>query len=71
MLKKKGGGGVANEMMARFHGFYNQIDQFKANHFLWLSAGGTKVAELNKESDKTEVDKALGDEDENPEGGEG
>ncbi|KHN99736.1 tRNA pseudouridine synthase [Metarhizium album ARSEF 1941] len=55
----------------RFHGFYNQIDQFKANHFLWLSAGGTKVAELNKESDKTEVDKALGDEDENPEGGEG
>ncbi|KAK8932660.1 hypothetical protein H634G_06985 [Metarhizium anisopliae BRIP 53293] len=54
-----------------FHGFYNQIDQFKANHFLWLSAGGTKVAELNKESDKTEVDKALGDEDENPEGGEG
>ncbi|KAG8414601.1 tRNA pseudouridine synthase 1 [Metarhizium acridum] len=54
-----------------FHGFYNQIDQFKANHFLWLSAGGTKVAELHKESDKTEVDKALGDEDENPEGGEG
>ncbi|TWU73221.1 tRNA pseudouridine synthase 1 [Metarhizium rileyi] len=54
-----------------FHGFYNQIDQFKSNHFLWLTAGGTKVAELNKDSDKTDVDKALGDEDENPEGGEG
>jgi hypothetical protein len=29
------------------------------------------VAELNKEAEKEEVDKALGDEDEDPEGGEG
>lgn len=58
-------------MRCRFHGFYNQIDQFKANHFLWLTAGGTKVSELNKEGEKAEVDKALGDEDEDPEGGEG
>ncbi|GAB0135321.1 hypothetical protein EsDP_00003664 [Epichloe bromicola] len=59
-----------------FHGFYNQIDQFKSNHFLWLTAGGLKVAELNKETDagksQQDVDKALGDEDEeDPEGGEG
>ncbi|KAG5925434.1 hypothetical protein E4U42_004289 [Claviceps africana] len=59
-----------------FHGFYNQIDQFKSNHFLWLTAGGMKVAELHKESDaektQQDVDKALGDEDEeDPEGGEG
>ncbi|KAG6007022.1 hypothetical protein E4U43_000364 [Claviceps pusilla] len=59
-----------------FHGFYNQIDQFKSNHFLWLTAGGMKVAELHKETDaeksQQDVDKALGDEDEeDPEGGEG
>ncbi|KAK2598060.1 tRNA pseudouridine synthase 1 [Conoideocrella luteorostrata] len=59
-----------------FHGFYNQIDQFKSNHFLWLTAGGVKVAELNKDADagsmQQDVDKALGDEDEeDPEGGEG
>lgn len=62
----------------RFHGFFNQIDQFKSNHFLWLTAGGLKVAELNKETESgkpqqdQDVDKALGDEDEeDPEGGEG
>ncbi|KAG6039567.1 hypothetical protein E4U41_002412 [Claviceps citrina] len=59
-----------------FHGFFNQIDQFKSNHFLWLTAGGLKVAELNRETDaaksQEDVDKALGDEDEeDPEGGEG
>ncbi|KZZ95847.1 tRNA pseudouridine synthase [Moelleriella libera RCEF 2490] len=59
-----------------FHGFYNQIDQFKSNHFLWLSAGGMKVAELVKDADAgtaaQDVDRALGDEDElDPEGGEG
>ncbi|KAG5958194.1 hypothetical protein E4U57_001467 [Claviceps arundinis] len=61
-----------------FHGFFNQIDQFKSNHFLWLTAGGLKVAELNKETESgkpqqdQDVDKALGDEDEeDPEGGEG
>ncbi|KAG5976826.1 hypothetical protein E4U55_007193 [Claviceps digitariae] len=59
-----------------FHGFYNQIDQFKSNHFLWLTAGGMKVAELHKDTDanksQQDVDKALGGEDEeDPEGGEG
>jgi tRNA pseudouridine38-40 synthase len=57
----------------RFHSFFNQIDQFKANHFLWLSAGGMAVADLSSGSGKTQedVDKQLGDEDEDPEGGEG
>ncbi|KAK5989839.1 tRNA pseudouridine synthase 1 [Cladobotryum mycophilum] len=58
-----------------FHGFFSQIDQFKSNHFLWLTAGGMKVANIsNGQGPKTaaDVDKALGDGDEeDPEGGEG
>lgn len=57
-----------------FHIFFNQIDQFKSNHFLWLTAGGLKAAVIGKdEAAKGEdVDKQLGDEDEaDPEGGQG
>ena len=60
--------------MTRFHAFFNQIDQFKSNHFLWLTAGGLAVAEILKSAGgrvQEEVDKELGDEDEDPEGGEG
>jgi tRNA pseudouridine38-40 synthase len=60
----------------RFHMFFNQIDQFKTNHFLWLTAGGMKAAEINRDTTgekvQQDVDKQLGDEDEeDPEGGEG
>jgi tRNA pseudouridine38-40 synthase len=56
--------------------FFNQIDQFKTNHFLWLTAGGLKAAEIKSTSgEKVEADvnKRLGDEseDEDPENGEG
>lgn len=56
--------------------FFNQIDQFKTNHFLWLTAGGMKAAELTRDTTgekvQRDVDKELGDEDEeDPEGGEG
>ncbi|RFN48706.1 trna pseudouridine38-40 synthase [Fusarium flagelliforme] len=59
-----------------FHMFFNQIDQFKTNHFLWLTAGGMKAAEIAKDTTgekvQQDVDKELGDEDEeDPEGGEG
>ncbi len=63
------------KLCTRFHAFFNQIDQFKANHFLWLTAGGLKVAEINKEESggkSQNVDKQLGDEDEeDPDGGQG
>ena len=56
----------------RFHQFFNQIDQFKSNHFLWVTAGGLSVAKLAGETaGQKAVDKELGDEDEDPEGGEG
>lgn len=57
--------------------FFNQIDQFKTNHFLWLTAGGMKAAEIARDTTgekvQRDVDKRLGDdeEDEDPEGGEG
>ncbi|KAM0517494.1 hypothetical protein ACHAPE_005026 [Trichoderma viride] len=56
-----------------FHSFFSQIDQFRSNHFLWLTAGGMKVATIDKSNGKVQdVDKQLGDEDEeDPEGGEG
>ncbi|PHH75944.1 hypothetical protein CDD82_4207 [Ophiocordyceps australis] len=57
-----------------FHSFFNQVDQFKSNHFLWLSAGGLSVSELDKNGDskiQQDVSRELGDEDEDPEGGEG
>ncbi|PNY29730.1 tRNA pseudouridine synthase 1 [Tolypocladium capitatum] len=57
-----------------FHAFFNQIDQFRSNHFLWLTAGGLAVAEILKSAGgkvQEDVDKELGDEDEDPEGGEG
>ncbi|KAF4456386.1 tRNA pseudouridine38-40 synthase [Fusarium austroafricanum] len=59
-----------------FHMFFNQIDQFKTNHFLWLTAGGMKAAEISRDTTgekvQQDVDKQLGDEDEeDPEGGEG
>ena len=37
----------------RFHAFFNQIDQFKQNHFLWVTAGGMAAADYkaNKAGD--------------------
>ncbi|KAH6898241.1 pseudouridine synthase [Thelonectria olida] len=56
-----------------FHMFFNQIDQFKTNHFLWLTAGGLKAAEIKSDKVEADVSKRLGDEseDEDPENGEG
>lgn len=51
----------------RFHAFFNQVDQFKSSHFLWLSAGGLKIAELPGKSESNNFE----EEDEDPEGGEG
>lgn len=57
--------------VCRFHTFFGQIDSFKQNHFLWVTAGGLEVAKIANAKDQVEVDKELGDEDEDPEGGEG
>ncbi|KAF7563989.1 hypothetical protein G7046_g129 [Stylonectria norvegica] len=63
------------EKDSTFHMFFNQIDMFKTNHFLWLTAGGMQAAAIDRtttgEKVQRDVDKELGDEDEDPEGGEG
>lgn len=43
------------------------------NHFLWVTAGGLEVSQLTQgdAAAAEKVDKELGDEDEDPEGGEG
>jgi tRNA pseudouridine38-40 synthase len=56
--------------LTSFYTFFNQIDQFKQNHFLWVTAGGMEVAQIVR-GVQAEVDKQLGDEDEDPEGGDG
>ncbi|ROT38163.1 pseudouridine synthase [Sodiomyces alkalinus F11] len=57
-----------------FHVFFQQVDNFKSDSFLWLTDGGIAAGMLrpNKEEkgDKA-VARELGDEDEDPEGGEG
>lgn len=59
--------------LCSFYSFFNQIDQFKMNHFLWVTAGGMEVAQLTQgdAAAAEKVDKELGDEDEDPEGGDG
>jgi tRNA pseudouridine38-40 synthase len=65
----------------RFHSFYQQIDSFRSNFFLWITPGGIAAAKLRQgftEEDAAEdeklMNKQLGDEDDedvNPEEGEG
>ena len=63
---------IPSNVCSRFHQFFQQIDQFKSTHFLWLTAGGVSVAGLTSGSKAQDVDKQLGDESEgDPEGGEG
>ena len=57
----------------RFHTFFHQIDNFKSDCFLWVTAGGIESA-----NQKTGPAAALpeeleggGEEEEDPEGGEG
>jgi len=50
------------------------VDSFKSNFFLWLTAHGLDAAKIRPaKGDRTveEIDKQLGDEDEDPVGGEG
>ncbi|CAI4218088.1 unnamed protein product [Parascedosporium putredinis] len=64
-----------------FHGFYQQIDSFRSDFFLWITPGGIAAAKLRQSAtDVAETEKALnkqlGQEDEdddvaNPEEGEG
>ncbi|KAI1075445.1 pseudouridine synthase [Whalleya microplaca] len=58
-----------------FHTFMHQIDNYKSNYFLWLTAGGTEAAEARvgpMERVPEELKEELGeDEEEEPEGREG
>jgi tRNA pseudouridine38-40 synthase len=58
----------------RFHIFFHQIDNFKSDYFLWVTAGGIAAAHrrVGQAEDIPEgMDKELGDEGEDIEGGEG
>ncbi|KAH6693457.1 tRNA pseudouridine synthase A [Plectosphaerella plurivora] len=57
-----------------FHTFFNQVDNFKSDFFLWLSAGGIEAGAIRTGAagDASKVaDAGLDEEDEDPEGGEG
>ncbi|KAI0377153.1 pseudouridine synthase [Hypomontagnella monticulosa] len=56
-----------------FHTFFHQIDNYKTNYFLWVTAGGLDAAEIRTgpmEPMPDALNDELGDE-EDPEGGEG
>ncbi|KAF9873055.1 tRNA pseudouridine synthase [Colletotrichum karsti] len=55
-----------------FHIFFQQVDNFKSDYFLWLTAGGIEAGSIRlaKGEAKT-LENELDDEDEDPEGGEG
>jgi tRNA pseudouridine38-40 synthase len=62
----------------RFHVFFNQIDTFNSDYFLWVTAGGLEAAKERvgpSEPVPKELEDELGDEGENEggdaEGGEG
>ncbi|KAI8952394.1 pseudouridine synthase [Xylaria longipes] len=54
-----------------FHIFFNQIDTFKSDYFLWVTAGGLEAAQQRagpRESIPQELEDELGDEGEDAEG---
>ncbi|KAI0182557.1 tRNA pseudouridine synthase A [Xylaria flabelliformis] len=54
-----------------FHVFFNQIDTFKSDYFLWVTAGGLEVAQQRegpREPIPQELENELGDEGEDVEG---
>ncbi|KAL0932139.1 tRNA pseudouridine synthase [Colletotrichum truncatum] len=57
-----------------FHIFFQQVDNFRSDYFLWLTAGGIDAGAIRtakgEKEDKT-LEAELDDEDEDPEGGEG
>jgi tRNA pseudouridine38-40 synthase len=58
----------------RFHTFFHQIDNFKSDYFLWVTANGINAAHqrVGQTEDIPEAMKEeLDEEGEDPEGGEG
>ncbi|OLN83338.1 tRNA pseudouridine synthase 1 [Colletotrichum chlorophyti] len=57
-----------------FHVFFQQVDNFKSDYFLWLTAGGIDAGAIRTakgEKGAKTLEAEIGDEDEDPEGGEG
>lgn len=60
--------------MDSFHVFFNQIDTFKSDYFLWATAAGLESVKQRvgvRESIPQELEAELGDEGEDAEGEEG
>ena len=61
-------------IVRRFYNFFQQVDNFKSSFFLWLTAGGldaAKIRAIGGGKAAQQMDAQLGDEDEDPEGGDG
>ena len=52
--------------MYRFHDFFNQIDHFRTDYFMWVTADGVNAA---RQSKTRNVD--ISDDEADPNGGEG
>ncbi|WQF76548.1 Putative pseudouridine synthase I, TruA, pseudouridine synthase TruA/RsuA/RluB/E/F [Colletotrichum destructivum] len=57
-----------------FHIFFQQVDNFKSDYFLWLTAGGIDAGGIRTGKDEKgakTLETEIGDEDEDPENGDG
>lgn len=43
----------------RFHLFFNQVDNFRTDYFLWVTAGGFEVAAERSDRSTDKIPKAL------------
>ncbi|WYZ40871.1 hypothetical protein EsH8_IV_001212 [Colletotrichum jinshuiense] len=62
------------ELENTFHIFFQQVDNFKSDYFLWLTAGGIDAGGIRTakgEKGAKTLEAEIDDEDEDPEGGEG
>lgn len=65
----------ANRAAHRFHTFFHQIDSFRSDYFLWVTAGGIGAAHQRLGQRDDDVPQGMGvesdSEAEDPEAGEG
>ncbi|KAF6831558.1 tRNA pseudouridine synthase [Colletotrichum musicola] len=59
------------EQESTFHTFFQQVDNFRSDYFMWLTAGGIDAGAIRTAKGGKTLEATMSDEDEDPEGGEG
>lgn len=51
--------GLSADMPSRFHLFFNQVDNYRTDYFLWVTAGGVEASHERTNRTGERVPKAL------------